>query len=334
MYKGKETIVGKAPQDTVKAPRLARQIFVNRNLRMDTIKAIGFDMDYTIARYHKTRIESLAHQLTVKKLIARGYPKAISKIKFDPDFVVRGLTVDKKLGNILKLDRHGHVGSVYHGRKRVPKSNRKQNYRHEKLRFEAPRFALVDTYFELPEICLYADLIDLVESQVDSSIKADPWQLFDDIRECIDEVHRDNSLKTILKDDLKYYIENDEELPRTLHKFRSAGKKLFLLTNSFGQYSEAVMSHLLNDQLAEYPSWRNYFDVIIVGAGKPGFFTENEPITRLDDQLQPTERGVKKFEKGEIYQGGNARDFENLIKCSGEEIPLYWRPYLRGHPSK
>ena len=59
MYKGKETILGKAPQDTVKAPRLARQIFVNRNLRMDTIKAIGFDMDYTLAIYKKENISKI-----------------------------------------------------------------------------------------------------------------------------------------------------------------------------------------------------------------------------------------------------------------------------------
>ena len=34
-------------------------IFVNRNLRMDNIKIIGFDMDYTLARYHKRAIEEL-----------------------------------------------------------------------------------------------------------------------------------------------------------------------------------------------------------------------------------------------------------------------------------
>src|SRR5262249_18185561 len=33
----------------------ARQIFVNRNLRMNKIELVGFDMDYTLAIYHMRR---------------------------------------------------------------------------------------------------------------------------------------------------------------------------------------------------------------------------------------------------------------------------------------
>ena len=87
-------------------------IFVNRNLRMDNIKVIGFDMDYTLARYHRRSIEELAYRLTIEKLLALGYPASIADLSYDPDFVIRGLTVDKKLGNIVKLDRHNHVGGL------------------------------------------------------------------------------------------------------------------------------------------------------------------------------------------------------------------------------
>ena len=312
------------------APSLPRQIFVNRNLRMDSIKAIGFDMDYTIARYKKIHIETLAHKLTIEKLVARGYPSEITKLQYDSTFVIRGLTVDKLLGNILKLDRHGHVGSVYHGRNLLTKTQRRQAYRNEKLRFEAPRFSLVDTNFELPEICLFADLIDYTEKNPSKlKVKADPWQIFDDIRECIDEVHRDDSLKARIKKNLSRYIEKDPELAHTLHKLRSSGKKLFLLTNSFGEYSNAVMSYVLNDLLPEYPNWKNYFDIILVGACKPGFFTQQEPITKLDENFTPTERGIKRLEKGCIYQGGNSRDLEHLMKCEGEEI-LYIGDHIYG----
>jgi len=298
---------------------------------MSTVKAIGFDMDYTIARYKKVNIETLAHRLTVKKLIERGYPKALETLVYDPTFVIRGLTVDKKLGNILKIDRHGHVGQAYHGRHPLSKIERRQAYRNEKLRFEGPRFSLVDTYFELPEICLFADLIDFKESSpVDQAILTDPWQIFDDIRSCIDEVHRDGSLKTIIKQDLPHYVEEDAELAQTLHKLRSAGKKLFLLTNSFGEYSAAVMSHILDGVLPEYPNWKNYFDLIIVGSGKPGFFTQHdEPITQLDAHLRPCLRGVKKIERGCLYQGGNVKAMEKLLRCSGEEI-LYIGDHIYG----
>ncbi|MEZ4270971.1 MAG: 5'-nucleotidase domain-containing protein [Myxococcota bacterium] len=56
-------------------PPAPRRIFVNRNLRMDTVKAIGFDMDYTIARYSRERLEELAHKLTIEKLIRSRLPR-------------------------------------------------------------------------------------------------------------------------------------------------------------------------------------------------------------------------------------------------------------------
>jgi hypothetical protein len=44
----------------------ARQVFVNRNLRMDKIEAVGFDMDYTLAIYHLVRLETLAFRMTLR----------------------------------------------------------------------------------------------------------------------------------------------------------------------------------------------------------------------------------------------------------------------------
>ena len=47
----------------------ARQVFVNRNLRMGNVEMVGFDMDYTLAIYHLRRIEQLSFDLT---LVAAG----------------------------------------------------------------------------------------------------------------------------------------------------------------------------------------------------------------------------------------------------------------------
>ena len=45
------------------------RVFCNRNLRMDTIEMIGFDMDYTLALYHQERLERLSIELTLGKLV-------------------------------------------------------------------------------------------------------------------------------------------------------------------------------------------------------------------------------------------------------------------------
>ena len=302
-------------------------IFVNRNLRMDNIKIIGFDMDYTLARYHQRAIEDLAYRLTIEKLLAMGYPASIQDFKYDPDFVIRGLTVDKKLGNIIKLDRHNHVGRAFHGKVPLTKEERKKHYRKTRLQFAEPRFLSVDTYFSLPEICLFADLVHYFEVRGDRS--RDPWQLYEDTRECIDEVHRDDSLKSVIKADLPTYVDKDDFLAKTLHKLRSAGKKLFVLTNSHWEYTNKVMTYLLGDEMPEYSAWQQYFDYMVVGAAKPGFWISDEPFTHLNEEGHPQERDVQKLEKGVVYLGGNVDTFEKGIGYFGDQI-LYVGDHIYG----
>ncbi len=108
----------------------------------------------------------------------------------------------------------------------------------------------------------------------------DYTKLYNDIREAIDTVHRDDSLKAVIRQDIGRYIFKDPELGPALHKLRSGGKRLFVLTNSLWDYTDAVMSYLLDGLVPEYPSWRNYFDVVITGASKPAFFSERAAHSR------------------------------------------------------
>ncbi len=94
----------------IDVPRKNR-VFCNRNLRMDSIEMIGFDMDYTLALYHQDRLERLSIELTLGKLIEKhGYPEPIRDLTYDPRWAIRGVMVDRQLGNVFKLDRHSYVG--------------------------------------------------------------------------------------------------------------------------------------------------------------------------------------------------------------------------------
>src|SRR3954471_3795130 len=94
----------------IDVPRKNR-VFCNRNLRMDTIEMIGFDMDYTLALYHQDRLEQLSMDLTLQKLVDKhGYAPEIRELAYDPRWAIRGLVVDKKHGNVFKMDRHAYVG--------------------------------------------------------------------------------------------------------------------------------------------------------------------------------------------------------------------------------
>ena len=48
------------------------RVFCNRNLRMDSIEMIGFDMDYTLALYHQDKLEQLSIALTLQHEDAIG----------------------------------------------------------------------------------------------------------------------------------------------------------------------------------------------------------------------------------------------------------------------
>jgi HAD superfamily 5'-nucleotidase-like hydrolase len=304
----------------------SRQIFVNRNLRMDKIDLVGFDMDYTLAMYHLRQLEDLAFQMTLARMIAHlGYPDHLCALRYDPEFVIRGLVVDKVAGNIFKMDRHNHCGRAYHGKQPVPVEEVKRLYRDEKIHLSLPRFAWIDTLFALPEACLFAEIIESLEGRGETVAYA---KLYEDIRESIDTVHRDNSLKEIVKKDLPRFLVKDLELGPALHKLRSGGKKLFVLTNSFADYTEAVMSFVLDGLLPEYPSWRNYFDYILTGAGKPGWFAEKRPILEIDEAYAVTGE-AKALERGRIYQGGSLAAFERVAGIGGDRV-LYVGDHIYG----
>ena len=133
---------------------------------------------------------------------------------------------------------------------------------------------------------MYVNLVDFFD-RLGRATKPNYGQLFKDIRECIDLAHRDGSIKTLMAADMPTYIERDPGLAEALHRLRSSGKRLFLLTNSRWDYTDPVMGYLLDGALPAYPSWRNYFDVVIVSGTKPAFFTEERPFVELDAAGEP-----------------------------------------------
>jgi 5'-nucleotidase len=303
-----------------------RQIFVNRNLRMDRIEAVGFDMDYTLAVYHVERLERLAFEMTLARMIEHfGYPATLGAIRYDPGFVIRGVVVDKAHGNIFKMDRHNHVGRCYHGRRPVPPEDMRRLYRDEKIHLSLKRFVWIDTLFALPEACLFGEAIEFLEGQGQT---VEYTKLQDDIREAIDTVHRDGSLKAEVQKDLGRYILEDPELGPALHKLRSGGKKLFLLTNSLWDYTEAVMSFLLDGTVPEYPTWRNYFDAIVTGAGKPGFFSERRQLWLLGPNGERLGE-AEALERGRIYEGGDLLTLEKAMGIGGDRV-LYVGDHIYG----
>ena len=297
------------------------RVYVNRNLRLDKIEMVGFDMDYTLALYNQARIEELSMRATLHKLVtAKGYPTAIQGLAYDPMLAVRGLVVDRVNGNIFKPDRYGFPGRARHGLSEIDRSKVGELYQRERMRLSNQRYAWIDSLFALPEAVLYACLVDYFDRH-ETPAKPDYTMLWEHIRECIDLAHRDGSIKAIVSAQLLDYVERDEGLADTLHKFRSSGKRLFLLTNSAWDYTSQVMSYLLDGVRGGYPSWRNYFDVIVVSAAKPEFFTHEHPFVELDGDGNPVAKTSDgPFQRGRVYSGGNIKAFQTRAHAHGDRV--------------
>jgi 5'-nucleotidase len=315
-----------APAHAGGAPGIARQrrVFCNRNLRMNGIAWVGFDMDYTLAIYNQKEMDELSIRATVEKLIARGYPEFIRTIPYSTEFPVRGLLIDKRFGHILKMNRYKLVTKGYHGLRELGKEELRQLYHSKKIRPATPRFHWIDTLYALSEAALYAAI---VEAMNERKMSIDFAKTFTDIREGIDEAHRDGTILETVGADFPRFVNKDHDLAPTLHKLRSAGKKLFVLTNSRWSYTDKMMTYLLDGEMSEYPHWRNYFDVVVVAATKPAFFQERRPLMERDgDRVEPA---AFPLERGKIYEGGNLHDLERALGAVGDEI-LYVGDHIYG----
>lgn len=318
-----------------------RKIFVNRQLRMEAIRSIGFDMDYTLAVYRPEPIEQLQFHMTQERLVAdRSYPEAILKIPYDRTQVLRGLVVDSKLGNLLKLDAHHLVCRVSHGQKHLSEKQRQQLYRSRRVTLSGHRYISLDTQFAIPEVALFSALVDFFDQRRDAKQSLQPVEeqggrvsygkIFADVRACIDRLHDDGSLKSHIVSQLPRFIDRDPLLPATLQKLRDAGKRLFLLTNSGWSFTDQVMRFLLETEPSHAKTWRDFFDVIVVDAGKPRFFSRGEHFLVLDENGQT--RGTLtsgRFVPGQVYARGNLRDFEHLAQAYGDSV-LYVGDHIYG----
>jgi HAD superfamily 5'-nucleotidase-like hydrolase len=296
------------------------RVYVNRNLNLSQIEVVGFDMDYTLALYNQPKIEELSIRATLDKLVtSKGYPAAIAGLDYEPALGIRGLVVDRQHGNVFKPDRYGTPGRARHGRRLLERAQRADLYQRQRTPLGNARYAWIDSLFALPEAVLYTCLVEFFDTY--DGPRPEYNRLWQDIRECIDLAHRDGSIKVIVARDMAQFIERDEALAETLHKFRSSGKRLFLLTNSAWDYTNPVMSYLLDDVLPAYPTWRNYFDVIVVSACKPLFFTESNPFVELDAEGEPVAKpSTGSFQRGRVYSGGNVREFEERARARGDRV--------------
>ncbi|KAK1555553.1 hypothetical protein Q3G72_028056 [Acer saccharum] len=338
---------------------VGKQIFCNRSLNMKNIVAVGFDMDYTLAQYKPETFESLCYEGTVKKMVHDlGYPPELLEWSFDSKYMVRGLVLDKKRGNILKMDRHKYVKLAYHGFREMCKEDKVDAYGSTLIRdaFDEPNYAVIDTLFSLAEAYLFAQLVDFMDKNPGKFPNGTDYaHMYKDVRAGVDMCHRDGTLKQMVAMDPKRYINEDTSIVPMLKMLRESGRSTFLVTNSLWDYTNIVMNFLCGSHAPDGNGtcnfdWLHYFDVVITGSAKPGFFHDGnhanlfevEPVSGM---LLNTDNGTpmpqmgntsprsllnKKNNTTKVFQGGSVGHLHKLLSIESSSQVLYVGDHIYG----
>jgi len=340
----------KLPPKRVVSPN---DIFCNRELKLSGIKAIGFDMDYTLAQYKQPAFDKLAFDGAKEKLVYNfGYPKEVLDFEYDHKQWTRGLIIDTQRGNFLKIDRHKYVRVAYHGFDRVSSTTRKHLYSktfNKLISFSEKHFVNMDTLFQFVDAHLFASLIQMKDQGQHEELDFKTYEeMYRQVRECVDLCHRDGVIKDEVHRDPETYIVLDKGLIPMLQRYREQGVKLFLLTNSLWEYTSTAMNYLyhgelLSDEDQKKNEWLELFDLVIVGSCKPAYMLD--PYLNLfrvrpeDGSLLNTdgvyeiealgENGAAKFlEQGKTFQGGNWLHLQAMLETNAGEEILYVGDHL------
>lgn len=311
----------------------SRRIYANRTLNLRSIKAIGYDLDYTLVHYNPVEWERRAYEHTRDRLLERGWP--VGELEFDPDQVIQGLTIDLELGNLLKVTRFGYVIRAVHGTKRYQFSQLRRTYAGTVVDLAEDRWVFLNTMFSMSEAALFAQIVDLADQGLIPEVMGYE-DLYRTVRDSLDDAHMEGTLKAEILADPERFVEPDPQVPRTLLDQKAAGKRLMLITNSDWDYARRIMEYAFDPYLGDGMSWRDLFDTVIVSARKPGFFFDDHTLYHVvDENLSLLTPHAGLVEPGAVYFGGCARRVEESLGISGDEI-LYFGDHLFGdvHASK
>lgn len=311
----------------------SRRIYANRTLNLRSIKAIGYDLDYTLVHYNPVEWERRAYEHTRDRLLERGWP--VGDLEFDPDQVIQGLTIDLEFGNLLKVTRFGYVIRAVHGTRRYRFSELRRTYAGTVVDLADDRWVFLNTMFSMSEAALFAQIVDLADQGLIPEVMGYE-DLYRTVRDSLDDAHMEGTLKAEILADPERFVEPDPQVPRTLLDQKAAGKRLMLITNSDWDYARRIMEYAFDPYLADGMSWRDLFDTVIVSARKPGFFSDDHTLYHVvDEDLSLLTPHAGLAEPGAVYFGGCARRVEESLRISGDEI-LYFGDHLFGdvHASK
>ncbi|KAG8229383.1 hypothetical protein J437_LFUL000904 [Ladona fulva] len=296
----------------------------NRVFRFSDYDCIGFDLDNTLVRYKLSELMNLEYNVLSQYLVnVKGYdPKYLRKtFKSGASLVQRGLLLDFKRGNIVKLGPKGVVMRACHGTRFLSDSEIESTYGPCKIWEEGAVYArdpieawsgplsnkvraLLD-YFDTPAALVFARIIDSIEES-GSEPGREVWpDILDGLVYMFNPDNFQNEYFSSIKSNVDKYVHSvDRKVLTWLLSLRQHGKKLFLLTGSGAEFVPLIAEHALGSD------WRSLFDVTISYARKPWFFLqtkEEKPFVVISESNSDKEAKVlvPRLDSYIIYEQGS-----------------------------
>lgn len=288
------------------------RVYSNSYVDLGSVDTIGFDYDYTLVTYTEKLLEVIYNMALELLVNEYQYPKEMltdKNMQFDSKFSIRGLAIDRENGWICHLTYTHKVGVAWEGRNKVSREQLMSEYSgkrslspHEREK----RLRPINDLFSLPVSCLVADVIQWLK---DNDIPYCARSAVTDILGSIDKAHSSGDFHRLVSIQPEIYFEPQPYLKQVIESFKHSGKRLIFASNSPFWYVDAGMKYFLGDD------WRSLWDVIIVSAGKPAFYTEtNRPFREVSQTTGRVKfKQIHTFEPGEVYTGGCLRELANCI---------------------
>jgi HAD superfamily 5'-nucleotidase-like hydrolase len=211
------------------------------------------------------------------------------------------------------------VAVAWEGREKVSSERLRQEYSDKrKLRPDERKKRLkpLNDLFSMAECCLIADTVQFFKvctliplgftfnysvrifptssyraffylSEQERNIPFFPRSCVEDILGVIRDTHLSGNFHRTVAANPEKYFEPKPHLASVLQKLKDSGKKLIFVSNSPFWYVDAGMRYVIG------PDWRASWDVVIVSAGKPSFYTDNaKPFREVSSRT-----GRVKFKK-------------------------------------
>lgn len=310
---------------------------MSTNFKFTDYHCIGFDLDNTLARYKVGNMIEMEYDILSRYLmIQKGYSEKHLSKPFDHNFILKGLIIDNENGNIIRISPDGKIKQAAHGTKFLNSKEIEQYYsnghweptdvfsKNPLQTWDGPYSEAMRTildYYDVVIPLIFGRIVDSIDDIQGKQKNYDIWpNLFESLVYMFDRDHFATNCGEYYQNlkayPEKYYYECSYRLKQWLKSLRENGTKLFLLTGAHVD----IASHTAENTIGK--DWRDYFDIVICFAKKPGFFTLNRNFIGLKGFTETGVIDCKDLQIGGIYTHGNWTDLKKFMEhLSGAKSP-------------